>query len=497
MNRVNGVYERDFSVRMNIVANNHLLIYTNPATDPYSNGNASAMLNENQTNITNVIGSANYGIGHVFGTNSGGIAALGSVCSNTNKARGVTGSAVRINDPFDIDYVAHEMSHQFGGSHTFNSVLGSCNGSRSGTNAYEPGSGITIMAYAGICGSDNLASNSIDIFHALRYDQIRTFITTGAGNNCDLATNTGNAFPLVDAGPSIYHMPLSTPFRMKAVGSDANPGDQLTYCRKQYDVDQANPVSLAANPTSGTHPLFMSFLPDTNPIRIFPRMQTIVNNQNDNREKLPYYPRRLRFRVTVRDNRPNGGAVSLDSTTIWAVADTGPFLVTYPNAFLTRQSGTTQTVTWNVAGTTAAPINCQSVNIKLSTDGGFNHPITLAAGIPNNGSAAIIVPNLGPGPISTCRIMVEAADNIFFDISNANFTITPAPVIPPEAAFAVGGGNEICAGTTLNFSDQSANNPSRREWTFEGGGFLPLQTCRTHSIYNFRTPVHTRYRSRF
>ncbi len=469
MNRVNGVYERDFSVRMNIIANNNLIIYTNPATDPYSNGNPSTMLTENQSNITTVIGGANYDIGHVFGTNSGGIASLGSVCSNTNKARGVTGSSAPINDPFDIDYVAHEMGHQFGGSHTFNSPLGSCTNNRSGTNAYEPGSGITIMAYAGICGADNLAPNSIDIFHARSYDQIRTFITTGAGNNCDVATNTGNAVPLVDAGPSIYHIPLSTPFRMTAVGSDANPGDQLTYCWEQYDVDQANAVSLASNPTSGTHPLFMSFLPDTNPTRVFPRMQTIVNNQNDNREKLPYYGRRLRFRVAIRDNRPNGGAVSLDSTTIWAVAGTGPFLVTQPNAFLTWQSGTTQTVTWNVAGSTAAPINCQTVNIKLSTDGGFNYPITIASGVPNNGSASITVPDLGANPVTTCRIMVEAADNIFFDISNANFTISPAPVVAPVAAFSIGGGSEVCAGGTVNFTDQSTNSPSQWAWTFEGG----------------------------
>ncbi len=467
MNRVNGVYERDFSVRMNLIANNNLIIYTNGATDPYTNGTPATMLNENQSNLTSVIGGANYDIGHVFGTNSGGIASLGSVCSGTNKARGVTGSAAPINDPFDIDYVAHEIGHQFGGSHTFNSSLGSCNGNRSSSNAYEPGSGITVMAYAGICDADDLAPNSIDIFHARSYDQIRTFITTGTGNNCDVASATGNAVPLVDAGPSIYRIPLSTPFRMKATGSDANSGDQLTYCWEQYDL--GNSVALADNPTSGTHPLFMSFNPDTSSTRIFPRMATIVNNTNDDREKLPYYARRLRFRVTIRDNRPNGGAASLDSTTIWAVANTGPFLVTQPNTFLTWVANTSQTVTWNVAGSNTAPVNCQTVNIKLSTDGGFTYPITLASGVPNNGSATISVPDLGPVPVTTCRVMVEAADNIFFDISNANFTIDQAPPVPPVASFSIGGGNEICAGGLLNFTDQSSNNPSQWQWTFEGG----------------------------
>ncbi|MCG9912431.1 MAG: M12 family metallo-peptidase [Flavobacteriales bacterium] len=468
MNRVNGVYEIDFSVRMNFIANNNLIIYTNAATDPYTNGDPGTMIGQNQTNLTNVIGGANYDIGHVFGTNSGGLASLGSVCSNTNKARGVTGSAAPINDPFDIDYVAHEIGHQFGGSHTFNSSTGSCGGgNRSASNAYEPGSGITIMAYAGICAADNLAPNSIDNFHARSYDQMRTFITTGNGNNCDVATNTNNAVPLVDAGPSIYHIPLSTPFRMTAVGSDANPGDQLTYCWEQYDL--GNSVSLAQNPTSGTHPLFMSFSPDTSATRVFPRMQTIVNNLTDNKEKLPYYGRRLRFRVVVRDNRPNGGAASLDSTTIWAVANTGPFLVTSPNTALSWEAGTTQIVTWDVAGSTANPINCQNVNIKLSTDGGFTYPITILANTPNDGTQSITVPNLGANPVSTCRIMVEAADNIFFDISNANFTIQPESVIAPIASFSVSSGGEICTGGILNFTDNSQNNPSSWDWSFQGG----------------------------
>lgn len=466
MNRVNGVYELDFSVRMVFIANNNLLIYTNAGTDPFTNGDPGSMITQNQSTVTSVIGSANYDIGHVFGTNSGGLAGLGVVCSNSNKARGVTGSGAPVGDPFDIDYVAHEMGHQFNAGHTFNSSTGSCNGNRSSSNAFEPGSGITIMAYAGICGADNLAPNSIDHFHARSYDVIRAFITTGNGNNCDVATNTNNSIPTVDAGPSIYSIPLSTPFRLKAVGNDANAGDQLTYCWEEYDL--GNSVSLAQNPTSGTHPLFMSFSPDTSATRVFPRMQTIVNNQTDNREKLPYYARRLRFRVVVRDNRPNGGGASLDSTTIWSVANTGPFLVTQPNAFLTWTSGNSETVTWDVANTTASPISCANVNIKLSTDGGFTYPITLLANTPNDGTQAITVPNLG-GTVSTCRVMVEAADNIFFDISNANFTIQTQPVQPPVAGFSVSSDAEICAGSSLNFTDQSSNTPSQWNWTFEGG----------------------------
>lgn len=484
MNRVNGVYEKDVAVRMVLIANNNLLIYTNASTDPYTNNNGSTMLGQNQTNINNVIGSANYDIGHVFSTGGGGIASLGSVCGSS-KAQGVTGSGAPVGDPFDIDYVAHEMGHQFGANHTFNSTTSSCSGNRSANNAYEPGSGVTIMAYAGICGADNLASNSIDNFHVRSYEVIRAFITTGNGNNCDVATNITNAIPTVDAGPSIYHIPLNTPFRMTAVGNDANAGDQLTYSWEEFDL--GNSVTLAANPTSGTHPLFRPYSPDTSNIRVFPRMQTIVNNATDNREKLPYYARRLRFRVMIRDNKPNGGGASADSTTIWAAANTGPFLVTSPNTFVTWAANTTQTVTWNIANSNLSPINCQNVNIKLSTDGGYTYPITLLANTPNDGSQSITVPNVGGSPVTTCRVMVEAADNIFFDISNANFTIQPGAVVAPVASFSVSNNGVVCAGSSLSFTDQSTNTPTQWSWTFPGGT-PATSTVQNPSNITFNTP---------
>src|SRR5690606_4014066 len=62
-------------------------------------------------------------------------------------------------------------------------------------------------------------------------------------------------------------------------------------------------------------------------------------------------------------------------------------------------------------------------NIKLSTDGGFNYPVTLAENVPNNGSYFVVVPDL---VTSSARVRVEAANIIFFDISNSNFEIIPA-----------------------------------------------------------------------
>jgi hypothetical protein len=419
MTRVNGVYEKEVAIRMVLVPNNNLLVYLNAATDPYDNGNGSTMLGQNQTTCNAVIGTANYDIGHVFSTGGGGIASLNSPCT-VNKARGVTGQVNPIGDAFDIDYVAHEMGHQFGGNHTQNN---SCN--RASNAAYEPGSASTIMGYAGIC-SPNLQSNSDAYFHNKSFNEIYTFSVTGTGNSCAAITSTGNIAPLVEAGTGGWTIPISTPFELTAVGSDAN-GDAVTYCWEQFDLGPATAVGdLTLTNPSGNQPIFRSWTGTTNPTRVFPRIGDLVNNTVTIGEHLPTYDRNLSFKCTARDNRAGGGGVTDDIIT-FAVDDVGgPFVVTAPNTGVTWPANSAQTVTWNVANTTAAPISCSNVSIYLSIDGGFTYPILVLANTPNDGSQLITVPNI---LTTQARIKVKAANNIFFDISNTNFTISAGAAI--------------------------------------------------------------------
>jgi hypothetical protein len=435
INRVNQIYERDLSTRMILVANNQNLVYTNAGSDPYSNNDGFSMLGENQSNCNSVIGSGNYDIGHVFSTGGGGVAQLQCVCTS-NKAEGVTGQSSPIGDPFDIDYVAHEMGHQFGGNHCFNSSSGSCSGNRNGSTAYERGSGVTIQAYAGICGSDNIASNSIAMFHRVSLNEMLAFINS---TSCDNEVASGNtSAPVVNAGAN-YTIPRSTPFELTPVSaSDAN-GDSITYCWEEFDLGPSNTVASGDN---GSSPIFRDWLPTTAPNRVFPQLTSLVNNTTPFGETLPTTSRTMTFFLTVRDNNPGGGLTGSDSMTVTSTTSAGPFQVTAPNGGGTLSGSTT--VTWNVASTSSAPVNAANVDIYLSTDGGLTYPTTLATATPNDGSATVVLPNI---TTSTARVRVQGSGNIFFDISNANFSITPGS---PEPLFESSGSNVA--------SDSAGNN---------------------------------------
>ena len=410
ISRVNMIYERDFAVTLTLVSNNSQVVYTNANTDPFTNGNPNAMIQENPGVLNSKIGSLNYDIGHVFGTNSGGLAGLGVVCSS-GKGRGVTGSGAPIGDAFDIDYVAHEMGHQFGANHTFNN---SCSGNRNESTAMEPGSGSTILAYAGIC-SPNVQFSSDDYFHGVSLHEIGLKINA---HTCGTTTEMDNLSPEILAVPTDVYVPISTPFALTAQVTDADEDDVLTYTWEQMDNQISNQPP-AANATQG--PSFRSFSPDTLPTRYFPRLPALANSPSQTWERLPSVTRSMNFRVSVRDNAPGGGCTQYENTTVHFVGAAGPLKVTYPDLpGITWDAFTEKTVTWDVANTDLPPISCALVDLYLSVNNGASYPILLAENVPNTGSAAISVPNY---TTNFARVMVMNDAGTFFDISNNSFTI--------------------------------------------------------------------------
>lgn len=448
MNRVNGVYEKDIAITMVIVPNNNLIVYTNTGTDPFTNGTPGTMINQNQTTCDGQIGSANYDIGHVFGTNSGGLAGLGVVCTGGQKARGVTGSAAPIGDPFDIDYVAHEMGHQFGGNHTQNNNCNSVAAARR-----EPGSASTIMGYAGIC-APNVQNNSDDYFHGYNLGEISTEILSG-GHTCEVITALNNSAPTITSAGGNISVPISTPFILTGVATDPD-GDVLTYLWEQMD-NEATTQPPVATATGG--PNFRSFDPSINPSRYFPNLVSLAANGPFTWEVLPSVSRVMDFRLTVKDNHAVGACNAYADVTVTTVAAAGPFVVTYPtNTGITWGSGSTQTVTWNVANTTAAPISCANVKILLSLDGGLTYPIVLSASTPNDGSQAITVPNAST---TTARVMVMSIAGTFYDISNNNFTITC--LTPATPAFTAVG--PLCQNSTAPVLSTTSTNGITGTWS--------------------------------
>ncbi len=428
LTRCNGCYEKDLALHLNLIANTTAVIYYNPSTDPYST-TLSQWNAQLQSTLTSVIGEANYDIGHMFGASGGGgnAGCIGCVCVNGSKGSGITSPADGIpqGDNFDIDYVAHEVGHQLGGNHTFSMSL-----EGTGVNK-EVGSGITIMGYAGITAQD-VAPHSIDIFHEATIAQIQANL---AAKTCPVSVAmTANNAPVV-AAVSNYTIPISTPFALTGAATDAE-NDPLTYCWEQNDNSTVSGASSVASPTKAAGPNWLSFPATVTGTRTFPKLSTILSGLNvtpplpggdagANIEALSSVSRTLNFRVTVRDNNPyvagsTIGQTAFTDAVVTVTNTSGPFAVTAPNTAVTWSAGSAATVTWSVNGTTAAPVSCASVNILLSTDGGNTFSTVLAAATANDGSEVITVPST---PGTTCRVKVEAVGNIFFDISNTNFTI--------------------------------------------------------------------------
>lgn len=454
INRVSGIFENEFAVGLQLIDNTDVLIYTDAASDPYTNYNGGAMLDENQINLDNVIGSANYDIGHVFSTGGGGIAMLEVPCWVGYKAQGVTGLSNPTGDPYYVDYVAHEMGHQMGANHTFNSTEGSCGGgNRNAATAFEPGSGSTIMAYAGICGTDDVQSSSTtaggvsdDYFHVRSIEEIVANISNpnpGYGGSCGTVTFPGNTPPTAIAGGGGFTIPARTPFQLTGDATDPDGTASLTYAWEQYDLGAAGgPPSN----TSTTGPMFRSREGSTSPTRYFPKLSDILSgNYGNTWEVLPSVSRTLTFQLTVRDNSPSVGGVDSAQISFSVDGSSGPFRVTSQNSPVSYQAGDAVQVTWDVANTASAPVSCSAVDIRLSADSGQSFAYSLASNTPNDGSETINMPSV---ETTAARIQVACHNNIFLDIADSNFTIT----IP--VAYSCSGANPVVASKTFTTGEE-------------------------------------------
>jgi hypothetical protein len=414
LNRVNEVYQRDVAAEFQLASGNDTIIFTDTATDPFNNDDgdidANVTVQQNaQTQAGTKLGP--FDIGHVVNTGGGGLAGLGVLCT-AEKSAGMTGSPNPVGDAFFIDYVAHEIGHQFGADHTFNGTTGSCGGgNREARQAWEPGSGSSIMAYAGICGEENLQANSLPYFHSKSIEQMRAHMARVA--SCGSSQSLTNNAPQVAAGND-YVIPANTPFVLKGAGADLDQ-DPLSYTWEQIDLGTES-FSVASMVDDGSRPLFRFVAPTGLPERTLPSLPSLLSNTLAKGEAWPATNRELNFRLTARDGK---GGVASDDMKIQVVNTGSAFRLTSP-LVTPLGAGANQTIGWDVAGTNAAPINCSKVDLSLTRDEGVSWTL-LASGQPNSGSASVTIP---AGNDGTARLKVACSDNLFFAISPLKLSVT-------------------------------------------------------------------------
>ncbi|WP_343695961.1 reprolysin-like metallopeptidase [Flavobacterium sp.] len=428
MTRVNGILNKDLAIKLVLIANNDAVIYTDASTDPYSNASAGAdgaWNQEVQTALTTTIGNNNYDIGHLFGASGGGgnAGCIGCICTNPTTgdplAKGSAytspSNAKPEGDTFDIDFVIHEFGHQLGANHTFSYDAGE----RTSVNV-EPGSGSTIMGYAGVTGDYDIQNNSDDYF---AYASILQIQNTLAGKTCPVSVALTNNPPVINAGAD-YTIPFNTPFVLKGSGSDPE-GDTVTYNWEEYDnattTAGGNSVAYPAKPDG---PLFRSVVPTSSPIRYMPDFNSVLQNKlTTTWESVSSISRTLNFTLTGRDNAALGTAqTNTDAMAVNVVTTAGPFTITSHNVNdVSWQQGTAQTVTWAVNNTNTLQ-GSSTVNIKLSTDGGLTFPTTLAANTSNDGSEVITLPTSITSS-TNCRLLIEPTANIYYALNSKPFAI--------------------------------------------------------------------------
>ena len=431
VNVLNNTTLLEVGAEFQLHPDNDLIIFTDPDTDPYLQTNrGGALLGENPPIINARIPVEEYDLGHVFTlgcVDVGGVVS-GRACNDAGKARGVTCHYSRDLTFIVENVMAHEVAHQFAVSHSWNNCPGNQQ-QRAGAGAYEPGSGSTIMSYQGACGADNNVERiaSQDYYHVISLQQFTDFTTSGGGAACADFITTDNDYPEIEwPYADGFAIPQQTPFVLRASATDPN-GDDLLYVWEQFD---RGPMGIALCDQTDESPLFRSIPPDAEGNeRYFPKLSTVRAGRTDCEEQLPRFARELNFRMTVRDRNALAGGTVWEQVTFDVAENTGPFAVTSQSSLATTYAaGQFVQVTWDVAGSNQAPVNCQEVNILLSMDDGRTFDIVLAERTNNDGSEGVTIPQVQG---SEARIKVEAADNIFYSLSPSRFTI----VEPTEPGF--------------------------------------------------------------
>lgn len=418
VNRVNQIYQNDLGIRLELVSGEQML-YTDAIKDPYTNNNASSLVSENMSNMSSVMGLSNFDLGHVFAQGSlGGLAYIGVACIDSAdtsdgltsgiKAGGATGTDNPQGEIFSVEYVAHEVGHQLGASHTFNSTQNGCGGgNRTGETAVEPGSGSTVMSYSGLCGSDDIQYNSEAYFHFASISQINEYTRSDLGSTCGTNSSTGNQNPTANAGAD-SNIPANTPFLL-----DGSSTGGSSYTWDQTDTGSASPVDV----DMGNNAIIRSLLPGSEQDRYIPNLNDLFADTSTVGEKLPQTTRELNFTYVVRDG--NGG-IGTDDKKINVTDTHSTFSVVSQSSSETLSTGQSISVLWNTASTNVAPVNCAKVDIQLIRSNGVKN--MLLADTDNDGNQQLTIPGSTP-TMSGARMMVSCSDNSFFNISKGNISI--------------------------------------------------------------------------
>jgi subtilisin-like proprotein convertase family protein len=439
LNRVDGIFQSELGIGLQLAEDNDRILFTASGTDPFDgNNDASTLIDESQAVIDAELGSESYDVGHTLSTGAGGLAQLGVVCRENAKARGVTGLGSPTGDYFYVDFVAHELGHQFAAFHTWNGEGGNCSPEqRTDLSAYEPGSGSSIMSYAGLCGADNIEQAVDALFHHQSFEEIITYTADGVGASCGTEVATGNAAPSVNAGQD-FVVPKQTALVIEGSASDEEQ-TSLLYSWEQRDL---GPQAALSDPDDGEVPLFRMLNSRATGVRYLPALSTVVAGGASPKERIPQLGRDMQMRLTVKDG---AGGVQSDDIVITVDENSGPFEVIAPNGG--ERVGSAGSIRWNSAFTEQAPINALEVDVFLSLNNGGGFP-QLIGSYANNGQANIEFPS---GLQSqTARLMIRGSDNVFYDVSDGPFQIDTDRQVPeaPVAVAADAGDSQI----TLTFT---------------------------------------------